>query len=45
MRELKTAHTAVDAIALRGIPAVGPGMATAAIRGASPESALIAKQR
>lgn len=38
------AHTAVDGIALRGIPAVGPGWAGGAIAGSRPEPALIAKQ-
>ena len=35
-RKIRLAHTAVDGLALRGIPAVGPGWAGGAIRGTRP---------
>jgi hypothetical protein len=34
----------VDALALRGLPAIGRGCASGVIRGTQPESALIARQ-
>jgi hypothetical protein len=44
VQEAKVRHTAVDAIAARGVPLVGPGCAGGAIFGTRPESALMAKQ-
>jgi hypothetical protein len=41
--ELKTTHTAVDRLALRGLPAIGRAV-VGAIRGTSPHGALMAKQ-
>lgn len=43
MRELKSTHSAMDAVSLRGLPAVGPGCAGGVIRGTQPESATVAK--
>jgi hypothetical protein len=40
LRKLRQTHTAVDAIALRGIPAVGPGSAGGAIFGTRPEQVV-----
>jgi hypothetical protein len=38
----KSRHTAVDAIAARGVPLVGPGCAGGVIRGTQPEQAVVA---
>ncbi len=46
VREEKRRHHAdpVDALALRGLPAVGPGCAGGVIRGTQPEASLMSRQ-
>jgi hypothetical protein len=43
--EARWARDPVDAVRLRGIPAVGPGMAGGAIRGTRPDMAVLRLDR